>query len=146
MRLSGFFSKIGCRFAASRSRDISGCQIPRGGSDVSLPRRLLHQNHYPLAALQLREEDDVADRVAAREEHDEAVDAEAEAARGGHAALEGADEVLVDLLGVFAGLVLQGLALLERIVLLGVARAELASGDDELEDVLTRRDSSALRA
>ena len=74
--------------------------------------------------LELREEDDVADDLGAGEEHDEAVEADAEAAGRRHAVFQRADEVLVDLLDVLARLHLEGLALLEGIVLLGVAGAE----------------------
>ena len=55
-------------------------------------------------SLQLREEDDVADAFGSGEHHDEAVDADADAACGGHAVFEGGDEFFVDFLDLFARL------------------------------------------
>ena len=61
-----------------------------------------------LLRLQLREEHHVSDRITAREHHDEAVDADADAAGGGHAVFEGEEEFLVELLRFFAGPVFEG--------------------------------------
>jgi hypothetical protein len=75
-------------------------------------------------ALQLREEHDVADAFGTGEHHDEAVDADADAAGGWHAVFEGGDELFVDLLRLFAGLMFQALALDDGVVQFGVSRAD----------------------
>jgi hypothetical protein len=56
----------------------------------------------------------VADRLGAGEHHDEAVDAEADAAGAGHAVFEGEEEFLVQALDFLADLVFQTLALDDR--------------------------------
>src|SRR5580698_9254212 len=53
-----------------------------------------------LRGAKLREEDDVRDALCARQEHAEAVDADAHAPWRRHAVLEGEDEVVVDALGL----------------------------------------------
>ena len=85
--------------------------------------------------LQLREEDYVADGGGAREHHDEAVDADADAACGWHAVFEGFDEVVVDFLFFAAGLVLQALALHIGIIEFAVTRRNFLAVDDELIDL-----------
>lgn len=86
--------------------------------------------------LQLREQDDVADAFLAEEHHAEAVnaDADADAARRGHAVFEGDEEIFVQLLLLAAGLMFQRGALLDRIVLLGVAGGNFLAVDAALED------------
>src|SRR5688500_15387272 len=49
---------------------------------------------------QVREQDDLADGGDAGQEHGQAVDADAEAATGGQAVLEGGEVVLVDAVGL----------------------------------------------
>ena len=91
--------------------------------------------------LHLREEKDVADGRGVAEQHDHAVDAVADAARGGHAVLEGAHVVVVvahglivaealgrDLLGKAAGLV-------DGVVELGEGVGVLVAADDQLKAV-----------
>ena len=88
---------------------------------------------------QRREEDHLADRVDAGQQHHQPVDADAEPAGAGHAVLEGADVVEVDVAGLRvaaglgAGLGLERGELLDRVVLLGVGVAQLEAGDDQLE-------------
>lgn len=94
-----------------------------------------------LASLRLhvREEDDVADGVFAGEEHDHAVDADAEAGAGGHAVFERAEEVFVHdhrfVVAALAeaGLLFEAFALDDRVVQLGEAVAHLLAADDQLE-------------
>src|ERR1700678_4465157 len=88
---------------------------------------------------QLREEDDVPYALGAGQEHAEAVDADAHAAGGRHAVLEREDEVVVDALGLAAGLPLEHLALDVGVVLLGIRRGDLHAADAQLEDVQRRR-------
>ncbi len=78
--------------------------------------------------LHCREEEDVADGGAVGEEHDQAIHAEAEAARGGQAVLKGGDVVVVDLgLAVgLDGLALSDLALEAGLLIDGVV--QLAEG------------------
>ena len=64
-------------------------QIPENPCNSPLLSLLLVQT------LHGGEEEDVADRLAVGQQHAHAVDAEADAARGGHAKLEGVEEVLV---------------------------------------------------
>ena len=71
--------------------------------------------------LQLREEDHGADAFLTQEHHAQPVDVNADAARRGHAVFEGDEAIFVELLPVAAGLVLHSFALLDGIVLLGVA-------------------------
>src|SRR5580658_500881 len=87
---------------------------------------------------ELREEDDVPDALGAGQKHAEAVDADAHAAGGRHAVLEGEDEVVVDALGLAAGLPLEHLALDVGVVLLGIRRGDLHATDAELEHVQGR--------
>ena len=84
------------------------------------------------------EEQHVADGSAVGHQHDHAVQAEAQAARGGHAVFKGVDEVLVDLgvdaLGLAGSdLLLEAAALVDGVVQLGEGVAELAAVDEELE-------------
>jgi hypothetical protein len=65
-----------------------------------------------LLRFQLREQDDVADAFLAEEHHAQAVNADADAARRGHAVFEGDEEIFVQLLLLAAGLVFQRGALL----------------------------------
>ncbi len=73
------------------------------------------------------------------QEHAEPVDADAHAAGGRHAVLEGEEEVLVDALGLAPGLLLEHLALDVGVVLLGIRRGDLHAPDAELEHVERRR-------
>ena len=84
---------------------------------------------------ELGEEDDVADGIGACEHHDEAVDADADAASWGHAVFEGEEEFFVDLLGFFAGLVFEALALDDGVIEFGVAWGDFDAVDDEFVDV-----------
>src|ERR1035441_587549 len=92
-----------------------------------------------LRGAKLREEDDVADALRARQEHAEPVDAHAHAACGRHAVLEGEEEVVVDALRLAPGLPLEHLALDVGIVLLRVRRGDLHAADAQLEHVEGRR-------
>ena len=88
---------------------------------------------------QRREEDHLADRVDAGQQHHQPVDADAEPARGRHAVLQRADVVVVDVARLrVAGLLgprlgLERGELLGRVVLLAVGVAQLEAGDDQLE-------------
>ena len=68
-----------------------------------------------------------------------AVDAHAHAARGGHAILQGGEEVLVHHLGLVVAalalldLLFKALALVDRVVQLGIGVAHLAVADEELK-------------
>lgn len=86
-------------------------------------------------AFELGEENDVADGGGSGEEHDEAVDADTDAACGGHAVFEGFDEVFVDFLGFAARLFVEAAALDVRVVELGVAWGDFLSVDDEFVNV-----------
>ena len=84
------------------------------------------ENHFPNA-------------VGAREHHDAAVDADAQAARGGQAVLQGGDEVLVHHAGLVVPLgpqlhlLLEAAALVDGVVELGEGVAHLAAADEQLE-------------
>ncbi len=91
--------------------------------------------HESVFLLQLREEDYVADGGGAREHHDQAVDADADAACGRHAVFEGFDEIVVDFLLFAAGLVLEALTLHIGIIEFAVAWGNFLAVDDELIDL-----------
>ena len=73
-----------------------------------------------LFAFQLREENDVSDGGGPGEEHDQAVDADADPAGRGHAVFEGLQEVVINLLGFAAALFFKAGALHVGIIELGV--------------------------
>src|SRR5262249_44731288 len=77
-----------------------------------------------LLRLELRKQDDVADAFLAQQHHAEPVDAHAHATGGGHAMLEGDQEIFIQLLLLAAGLVFEPFALGNRIVLLRVGRRD----------------------
>ncbi len=85
------------------------------------------------------EEDHVADGVGVGEQHHAAVDADAQAARGGQAVLQGVDIVLVHHAGLVVAhltqgqLVLEAAALVDGIVELGEGVGELGVVDEQLE-------------
>ena len=97
-----------------------------------------------LLFLEEREQDDVADGGGTGEHHDQAIDADADAASGWHAVFEGLDEVVVDLLLFFAaGLVFEAGFLDVGVVELGVAGADFLAVDDEFvnfDGLAARRD------
>ena len=82
-----------------------------------------------------REQDDVADGGAVGQQHDQAVNAVADASRRRHADVQRVQEILVRVLGFFIArlgkgiLRLEALALVDRIVQLGVGIAHLAGSD-----------------
>ena len=86
-----------------------------------------------------RKEDDFFNRVDAGEQHRKSVDANAQATGWRHAVLEGTDVVLVDTAGLgiasFPGslFVFEAGTLLDGIVEFGVAIAEFATIDEDLE-------------
>jgi hypothetical protein len=88
---------------------------------------------------QLREQDHVADAFLAEEHHAEAVNADADAARRGHAVFEGDEEIFVQLLLLAAGLMFQRVRCMDGIVLLGVAGGNFLAVDAALEDFDGRR-------
>ena len=98
-----------------------------------------------LLGLHVREQQDVADGRGVGEQHDHAVDADADATRGRHAVLERAHVVLVVLHGlvVAAGLLLhlrgEALGLIDRVIELGERVGVLVRGDEELEAVREAR-------
>ena len=85
------------------------------------------------------EQDDVADRFDAADQHHQAVDADAQPPRAGHAVFERAHVVQVDVtsLGIAlflgAGLGFEGFELQHRVVLLAVGVAQLVAAHDQLE-------------
>ncbi len=89
--------------------------------------------------LQLREQDHVADAFLAEEHHAEAINADADAARRGHAVFERDEEIFVQLLLFASGLLFQRGALRDGIVLLGVAGRNFLTVDAALEDFDGRR-------
>ena len=98
-------------------------------------------SYLPFQRFHRREEENVADGRAVGEEHDETVDADADAARWGKAILKSNDIILVHdvRFGVprFALLHLidKALPLIEGIVELGKAIRQLAAVDEELEAI-----------
>ena len=77
-----------------------------------------------------REEDYVADGVGVGEEHAEAVDADPDASSGGHAVGEGADVVLVHLVGfVVAALAFLQLRFEAAALIFGIVEFAEAVGD-----------------
>ena len=64
-----------------------------------------------VARTHVGEEDDIADALHAGEHHDEAVDADADASGRRHSIFEGGEEIVVELLGFAAALVLEAFAL-----------------------------------
>src|SRR5687768_18024768 len=94
---------------------------------------------------QRREQDDVADVLRAREIHEEPVEADADAARGRHAVLHGAQVVLVHPRRLeVAGrpqprLRLEAPPLVDRVVQLAEGVRELASVREQLEALGERR-------
>ena len=87
----------------------------------------------------MREQQHVADGSLVGEQHDHAVDTDADAARGRHTVLEGAHVILVVLHGlvVAAGLLghlgSEALGLIDRVVELGERVRVLVAGDDQLK-------------
>ena len=84
---------------------------------------------------QLREQDHIADAITARQHHHEAVDANADAPGGWHAVFQGEEEILIDLLHFFAGLVLEPGALHHGIVQFGISLTDLYTVDDQLVNI-----------
>ena len=120
-------------------RPEPGCSGPtEGRPSASSPLRLFVRPLLPLRPHQ-REEDHVADRGRVGEEHDQPVDAQAEAARRGHPVLEGAEEVLVHgMRFLIAGrlrphLLLEAAPLLLRIVQLGERVRDFQAAHEALE-------------
>ena len=98
-------------------------------------RALREMGRRSVLSLELREEDDVANRWRSGEEHDEAVDTNADASGGRHAVFEGLDEVFVDFLGFASGLLLKTATLNVGVVELGIAGRDFLSVDDEFVNV-----------
>ena len=98
-----------------------------------------------LLGLHVREQQDVADGGGVGEQHDHAVDADADATRGGHAVLERAHVVLVVLHGLVVATGLLGhlrseaLGLVDRVVQLGERVGVLVAGDHEFKAVREAR-------
>ena len=109
-------------------------QRPRHGCTSSIKRR-----HGRTSGRSVGEEDDVADRLDAGQHHHQPVDPDAEAAGRRHAVLERPQVVLVDrpplgVTGVTGSLLLlEALALLDRVVELAVAVGQLAGVGEQLE-------------
>src|SRR5882672_2715048 len=89
----------------------------RPPNDLLSPATVNMRNSF---RLQLREQNHVADAFLAEEHHAQAVNADADAARRGHAVFERDEEIFVQLLLFAAGLMLQRGALRDGIILLGV--------------------------
>ena len=81
------------------------------------------------------EKDDIPDRLRSGQQHHEAIDADTDAARGGHAVLERLQELCIDLLLLFTRLVLKSLALEVGVVQFRIAGGDLLAVDDELVDI-----------
>ena len=94
---------------------------------------------------QRREQDDLADRLDLGQEHRQPIDAHAHPAGRGHAVLEGADVVEIDVTGLGiagrlgCGLVTEAGQLVDRVVQLAVGVGQLTSTDDQLEPLDQRR-------
>ena len=94
-----------------------------------------------LLGLHVREQQHVADGSLVGEQHDHAVDTDADATRGRHTVLEGTHVILVVLHGliVAAGLLghlgSEALGLVDRVVELGERVRVLVTGDDQLKAV-----------
>src|SRR3954453_2902899 len=109
---------------------------PDGGNEAL---RLLWKPHFgAFSAAHRREEDDLADGGAPGQDHHEPVDADTHTARGRHAVLERADEVLVEGLRLLIpllgqdGLRLEAGSLLIRVVQLREGVRELDSQAERL--------------
>ncbi len=80
---------------------------------MSLPRLFFPR-------FQLCEENDIADALLPEEHDAEAIDADAEAAGGGHSVFDGGEKIFVQLLLFAAGLFLEAFALFDGVVLFSV--------------------------
>ena len=69
-----------------------------------------------VARAHVGEEDDIADALDAGKHHDEAVDADSNSSGGWHSVFEGGEEVVIELLGFAAALVLEAFALDDRLL------------------------------
>ena len=83
----------------------------------------------------MREENHIPNRVSAGQHHHEAVDADSDATCRRHAILKRKQEVFVDLLNLFTGLLFESRALNIRVVELGVTGGNLCPVDDQFVDV-----------
>jgi len=91
-----------------------------------------------LLRFQLREQNHVEDAFLAEQHHAEAVNAQAHAAGGAHAAFEGDQKMFIELLLFAAGLALAALALSEWVVLLRLGRGNFLAVDATFEDLDSR--------
>ena len=126
------------RAVDARTGDAARCDGRRRGERARRPARSATRGRGELGA-QRREEDHLADRVDAGQQHHQPVDPDPEAARRRHPVLQRADVVVVDVTGLRvaallgARLGLERGELLGRVVLLAVGVAQLEPGDDQLE-------------
>ncbi len=126
--------RVGARFGR-----YSTLTLPCGSASIRLISVFAFGVSSALLWSQERKEDDVADGFGVGEEHGEAVDADAFASGGRQAVAEGADVVLVHLMGFrvaalfFGHLLLEAGELVDRVVELGEGVADLEAADVELE-------------
>ena len=129
---------VGAAPSSARTGDAARCDGRRRGERARRPARPATRGRGELGA-QRREEDHLADRVDAGQQHHQPVDPDPEAARRRHPVLQRADVVVVDVAGLRvaallgARLGLERGELLGRVVLLAVGVAQLEPGDDQLE-------------
>ena len=83
----------------------------------------------------MRKEDDLTDGFRPGEQHDQSVDAHAQAPGRRHAVFEGVEKFLVNLVLLTPALLDQTLALHNRIVKLGVTRGNFLSVHDQFEHI-----------
>jgi hypothetical protein len=95
---------------------------------VSLPRLFFPR-------FQLWEENHIADALLPEEHDAEAIDADADAAGGGHSVFEGGEKIFVQLLLFAAGLFLEAFALFDGVVLFSVRGGNFLAVDAALEDL-----------
>ena len=99
----------------------------------------LELNNMSVHGLHCGEEKHVADRAAAGEEHDAAVNAHAHASGGGHAVLKSQQEILIQHLGLVVAaltllhLLFKAITLVDGVVKLGVGIGQLAVADEKLK-------------
>src|SRR5260221_2007768 len=88
-----------------------------------------------LLRLELREENHVADALLAQQHHAEPVNAQPHAAGRRHAVFQRHEKIFVQLLLLSAGLMLEPVALMDRIILFSVSGGDFLAVDAAFEDL-----------
>ena len=120
------------------NQKISPMMIVGVTEKTALAQKSVITGSVYFALLDEREEDGFADAETG-ECHEQSVDSHPLTAARGHAVFERGEKIVVELLLLAAGLMLQRGALLNGIVLLGVAGGNLLAVDAALEDLDGRR-------